>query len=323
MKKYMALALALVLALGLLAGCGTSKEDGKVKIGISQFVAHPALDQAYKGFVDGLAEGGYKEGENLVLDFQNAQGEQSNCSIIANALVNSNADMILSIGTPAAQAVAAATKERQDLPVLITAITNPADAGLVASNEAPGGNVTGTSDLGPIQMHMELIQQLVPSAQKIGFIYCSSEANSIYQVGLARQYAEELGWETQDFTVSNTNEIQQVAQGMVGKVDAVYVPTDNMMSSAIANVSKVCIEGKLPMVVGEVAQVEGGGLASYSVDYYELGKITAQQALDILSGKSKPAEMPVQYQKEYALSFNEKTAEAIGVTLPAELAEKI
>lgn len=339
MKKAFALLCAAMLAATLLAGCGGSQSapstpgassapsasasgaggTGSYKIGVIQYVAHDALDAAYKGFVDGLAEAGFVEGENVEFDYQNANGEMNNCHTIANTLANSGSDLVLAIATPAAQAMASATKEKQDLPILITAVTDPADAGLVASNEVPGGNVAGTSDLTPVQQQMELLKKIVPDAKTVGFLYCSSEANSVFQVGLARVAAEALGLETVDFTVSSTSDVQAVAKSMVGKVDAAYTPTDNMIAQTMTTVARVCIEGKLPLIVGEIGMVENGGLASYSVDYYELGKITAQQAVEILTGVSKPAEMPIRYQEDFALEINQETADALGITIPSDL----
>lgn len=318
MKKALSLVLVALLALGALAGCGGGG-DGSVKIGVIQYVGHPALDAAYEGFVAGLAEAGYKEGENVTFDVQNAQGEMNNCNIIASTLANAGCDLVLAIATPAAQAMANATLEKQDLPVLVTAVTDPFDAGLVGSNEKPGNNVTGTSDLTPVTQQMELLTQLAPEAKTVGFLYCSSEANSVFQIGLARATAEALGLATQDFTVSNANDVQAVAKSMIGKVDAIYVPTDNMIAQTMSTVAATAIEAKLPLIVGETGMVESGGLASYSVDYYELGRITAEQAVEILQGKSKPADMPIRYQENFTLEINEDTAAALGITVPEEL----
>lgn len=335
MKRVLTVGLALLLAVGLLAGCGGGSNSvggnsgsdasggaGKeaVKIGVLQLVGHPALDAAYDGFVDSLAEAGYVEGENLTFDYQNAQGDMANCPIMAGTLANAGCDLVLAIATPAAQAMAAATEEKQDLPVLVTAVTDPADAGLVDSNEAPGGNVSGTSDMTPVKEQMELLTKLLPDAKKVGFLYCSSEANSVLQIEMARAAAQELGLETQDFTVSNTNDVQTVAQSMVGKVDAVYIPTDNMIAQTMSTVGAISLESKLPLIVGEEGMVAEGGLASYSINYYELGKLTGQMAVEILQGKSAPAEMPIRYQENFDLVINEEVAEALGITIPADLA---
>lgn len=337
MKKLLAVISALALGATLLAGCGGAQSTpaggssvspsgsaqqgagGSYKIGVIQYVGHDALDAAYQGFVDGLAEAGFVEGENVTFDYQNANGEMNNCHTIAGTLANGGNDLVLAIATPAAQAMQNATKEKQDLPVLVTAVTDPADAGLVESNEAPGGNITGTSDLTPVKQQMELLTKLVPDAKTVGFLYCSSEANSVLQIEMARAAAEELGLETKDFTVSNTSDVQAVAKSMVGKVDVAYTPTDNMIAQTMATVARVCIDGKLPLIVGETGMVQNGGLASYSINYYELGKITAQQAVDILTGVSVPANMPIRYQENFELEVNQETADALGIVIPEDL----
>lgn len=335
MKKVPAILLSLALA--ALSGCGSaapassapaanassaaaSAADGKaLKIGIVQLVEHDALDAAYKGFVDGLAEAGYEDGKNIAIDYQNAQGEQANCNTIAQKFVNDKDDLILSIATPAAQAVANATSE---IPVLVTAVTDPADAKLVASNDAPGGNVSGTSDLNPIKEQMGLLKQLVPEVKTVGMLYCSSEANSKFQVDLAKAELESMGIASQDFTVSNSNEIQQVVESMAGKVDAIYAPTDNMIASGMATVSMVANPAKLPIIVAEPGMVENGGLATYGLSYYNLGKQTAAMAVKVLKGESKPGEMPIEYLQETELVINQKTADEIGIAIPEELKAK-
>ena len=317
MKKIIAMALAAGMLLSMTA-CA-SKGSSQIKIGIVQLVEHAALDAANKGFIDGLKELGYEDGKNIKIDFQNAQGEQANCVTIADKFVNDKSDLILAIATPAAQAVANKTK---DIPILVTAVTDPFDAKLVASNTAPGGNVTGTSDLNPIKQQVELLMELVPTVKKVGFLYCSSEANSAFQVNLARIELEALGIETSDYTVSNSNELQQVAQSMAGKVDAIYAPTDNVISAGMATVAGVANAAKLPVIVGEGEQVKNGGLATYGISYYNLGKQTAAMAVRILKDGAKPAEMPIEYLAETELAINTTSAEAIGLTVPQALLDK-
>lgn len=351
MKRLTSILLTAALAAGILSGCGspsapasssdtasaepassaapapseTASTDAPgeapaggqtYKIGIVQLVEHDALDAAYKGFVDGLKEAGYEDGKNLAIDYQNAQGEQANCNTIAQKFVNDKDDLILAIATPAAQAVANAT---QDIPILVTAVTDPADAKLVASNEAPGANVSGTSDLNPIKEQMGLLKQLVPDVKTVGMLYCSSEANSKYQVDLARAELESMGIAAIDFTVSNSNEIQQVVESMAGKVEAIYAPTDNMIAAGMATVSMAAIPAKLPIIVAEPGMVENGGLATYGLSYYNLGKQTAAMAVKILTGESKPADMPIEYLTETELVINQKTAEELGITIPEDL----
>lgn len=320
LKSFVCVCFMVLLCSGAVFALGQSdksaSEEGTYKIGVIQLVEHVALDASYKGFVDGLAEEGFVDGENISIDYQNAQGEQANCVTIAQKLVNDKADLILAIATPAAQAVAAQTRT---IPILITAVTDPASAKLVASNEAPGGNVTGTSDLTPVEEQMKLIKQIVPSAKKIGFLYCSSEQNSKFQIDIAKDICDELGLEYADYTVSNSNEIQQVVQSMVGKVDAIYTPTDNMIAAGMATVAMVAVPAKIPVFAGEEGMTSIGGVATYGINYYELGKQTAKQAVAILRDGKNPAEMPIEYLTTCDLFVNEEMAKSISLELPEEI----
>lgn len=322
MKK---LFIALLVAISFIISCSNSSNTSSKpaegsdsaslkKIGIIQLVEHSALDQANKGFVDGLKEAGYEDGKNISIDYQNAQGEQANCITISQKFINDRIDLILAIATPAAQAVANLTK---DIPILVTAVTDPADSKLVADNKLPGGNVTGTSDLTPVKEQMDLLMRLIPSAKKIGFLYSSSEQNSKFQIDIAKSKADELGLLYVDATITNPNDIQQVVQSLVGKVDVIYVPTDNMVSAGMANVIAITEPAKIPVICGEAAMLSAGGLATYGIDYYELGKLTANQAVKILKGEAKPANMPIEYMQNPVLSINTNTAQKLGILIPS------
>lgn len=314
MKKTFAF-LTVLLSLGLiLSGCA-EKTQGP-KIGVVQLVEHAALDAAYQGFVDGLKEAGYEDGKNLTIDYQNAQGEQANCVTIAQKLVNDQNDLILAIATPAAQAVVNFT---DTIPVLVTAVTDPASAKLVNSNELPGTNVSGTSDLNPVDAQVRLIKRILPDAKKIAFLFCSSEENSYFQVGLAKKTADEIGLEYVDATVSSSNEIQSVVESLVGKVDAIYAPTDNMIAAGMATVSMVSTPAGIPVFCGETGMVDNGGFATYGLNYYELGKQTAAMAVDILENGKNPAEMPIQYLEKCDLAINMEAAEEMGIEIPADV----
>ena len=322
MKKSVGV-LFVALAVALLAtGCNKKttavvpKSGEMLKVGVIQLVEHPALDAAYQGFVDGLAEAGYKDGENITIDYQNAQGEQANCVTIANKLVNDKDDVILAIATPAAQAVAMLT---DDIPVLITAVTDPESAKLVDSNSHPGRNVTGTSDLTPVDAQINLLKKILPNAQTVGLMFCSSEQNSIFQIQLAKEACTRVGLKYVEGSVSNSNEIQQVTQSLVGKVDAIYIPTDNMLAAGMATVAMVANAAKLPTVCGEKGMVDSGGFVTYGINYYELGKQTAAMAVQILRDGKNPADMPIQYLEKCDLAVNQDTAAAIGITVPADL----
>ena len=311
MKKIVSLALLAAVTLSTVAA-----KEKVLKIGVIQLVEHSALDANYKGFVDGLAEAGYVDGKNIKIDYQNAQGEQANCVTIAQKFVNSKDDLIFAIATPAAQAVANATKK---IPVVISSVTDPESAKLVKSNKAPGKNVTGTSDLTPCAAQMDLIKKLFPEAKTVGILYCSSEQNSLFQVKLAEDACDKIGLKYVEATVSNSNEIQQVTQSLCGKVDVIYSPTDNMIAAGMPLVAKIATDNKVPTICGEEGMVKAGGLATYGINYYELGKQTAKMAVQILKGEKKPAEMPIEYLSTCDFVVNQETAKALGVTVPADL----
>lgn len=316
LRKWISVIIVITMASLMLTGCST--KDKGFTIGVNQFVKHAALDASYQGFVDALADAGYVDGEKIKIDYQNAQGDQSNANTIATKLVNDNNDLILAIATPSAQAVANATK---DIPVLVTAVTDPAGSGLVASNDAPGGNVSGTSDLTPIRNQIELLTKLVPGAKHIAILYCSSESNSKIQAEMAIEAATEFGLTSEEATVSNSNEIQQVVQSLVGKVDAIYAPTDNIIAAGIPTVAMVANDNGIPVICGEEGMVDAGGLATYGIDYYKLGRLTGEQAVKIIEGKADTATMPIQYlpDEEYALKINQEVADKLGITIPEEL----
>ncbi len=320
-KKMKALTagIMLTLAMGLLGGCSSDKKeagDKKVNVGIVQMVEHEALDAANKGFVDGMAAKGFKEGQNVVYDKQNAQADQSNLQNIAHRFVSNKVDLICAIATPAAQTVANVTS---DIPIVATAVTDYEAAKLVKSKEKPGTNVTGTTDMNPVEAQLELLLKLVPDAKTIGTIYCSSEVNSQLQVELLKKAAEAKGITVKEATVSTVNDIQQAAHSLAGDVQAIYVPTDNVLASAMPTLNVVTTEAKLPVICGEGGMVRAGGLATLGIDYYRLGVQTGEMAADILNGKAKPAEMPIQAQKEFTVTINKKEAQKIGLTIPEDV----
>lgn len=283
--------------------------DGKeYKIGVLQLVQHGALDAANQGFIAALDESGIQ----YKAEQQNASNDQSTCQTIAQQFVNDKKDLILAIATPAAQAVAGATSE---IPILVTAVTDPADAGLVDSNEAPGVNVSGTSDLNPVNKQVDLIKQIIPDVKTVGILYCSAESNSVLQANMAKEAMKNLGIEGVDYTVSSSNEIQTVVESMVGKVDAIYAPTDNMIAAGMPTVSMIATDNKLPIICGEEGMVEAGGLATYGINYYEIGYLAGQQAVKILTEGADITKMPVEYMPEEKceLTVNQETADKLGI----------
>jgi putative ABC transport system substrate-binding protein len=286
-----------------------------IKIGISQLVEHPALDSAREGFIEALKEAGYEDGKNIKIDFQNAQNDITNAQTIARKFVDEKVDMILAIATPAAQAAANVTK---DIPILITAVTDPVSAGLAESLEKPGGNVTGTTDMNPVAEQIKLIKDLVPNAKKVGILYNAGEINSKVQVDIAKQAAAEYGLTIIEATVSNSNEVSQATQSLMGRVDAIYVPTDNTIVSSIGAVIKVANDHKIPVIGSERGQVEAGAIATKGIDYKELGKQTGRIAVEIIKGK-KPQDIPIEGAKVVTLIINQKAAETIGLTIPKDI----
>ena len=293
-----------------------SSDNELIKIGIIQLVEHPALDQAYQGFVDGLKEAGYEEGKNVSFDYQNAQGEQANCITIAQKFLNDKSDLILAIATPAAQAAANLIK---DIPILVTAVTDPETAKLVEKNDAPKGNVSGTSNLTPVDEQMELLKKLVPNVKTVALMYNSSEQNSKFQIDMAKRKLDEMGISYIEATITNPNDIQQVVQSIIGKAEAIYIPTDNMLASGMANVIAVTEPAKIPVICGEVDMLKSGGLATYGISHYELGKLTSKQAVRILKGEAVPANMPIEYLQTPTLSINTNAAEKLGIIIPEDI----
>lgn len=295
-------------------GSGAPAEGETFHIGVIQLAEHPALDAAYEGFIEGLKEEGFEEGKNITVDYQNAQGDQSNCQTIADKFVNDNVDLILAIATPAAQAAASKTTE---IPILVTAVTDPASSGLVESNDAPGGNVSGTSDLTPVKEQIDLLHDLLPDAKHVGILYCSAEDNSEFQADIAVESLEALGMTGEKYTFSTLDEIQAVMDSMKGNVDAIYAPTDNKVAEGMTTVSMLATEAGLAVICGESGMVDGGGLATFGLSYHNLGKLTGEQAASILKGEADTATMPIGYLKaeDCEFSYSEETAAALNITI--------
>ena len=328
MKKLSAM-LAMLTASALtltLAGCSQGGEssvadasDGTVRVGIIQPMEHESLDAAREGFIQALADNGYKDGETMVLDFQNAQGDNSNLLTISQRFVSDDCDLVLAIGTGAAQSIASQTSE---IPILITAVTDPVDAGLVESNEVPGTNVTGTNDMNPIREQLELIPEILPDVETVGLLYTSSEDNSILQVEQAKGILDEMKIGYVEQTVTSSNDVQQAVQSLVTKCDAIYIPTDNTLASSMPLVGEVVKESKTPVVCGAVGMVEAGGLITLGLDYYNLGYQTGEMAVKVLEG-ADPAQMPIESQSQYDYALNEEMLEALGMELPQSLTERM
>ena len=324
--KGIAAAAIAAMSMGMLAGCGggsDTQQDAEMhKVGIVQLMQHGALDQANQGLVEGLAAAGYVVGENLEIDQQNAQGDQSNLQSIAQQFLSNDVEMIMAIATPAAQVMAANTEE---IPIVATAITSFEQAGLVESNETPNTNVTGTHDMTPIAEQIDLLLQIVPDAKSIGTVYTSSEKNSQVQVGILKEVCEAKGLTVVERTVSTVNDIQQATQSLVEEnVDAVWLCTDNNVASAMPQVVGVTDAAGIITVCAEESMVMSGGTITYGINFYQIGYDAGLMAAKILNGEAVPAEMPIQgpKQEDLKLVINPEAVEIIGVEIPAELMEK-
>lgn len=301
-----------LLIILILSGVGKAAD---YEIAISQFVEHPSLDKARQGFIDQLAQLGYKKGENLTIDFQNAQADFATAQTIAQKIKQSQPDLVLAIATPSAQTAANIIK---NTPILITAVTDPVAAGLAASLEEPGRNVSGTTDMNPVAKQLELIKEILPDIKNLGVLYNSGEVNSVVQIDLVKAKTKKMGINLVEATVSNSSEVSLAAASLVDKVAAIYVPTDNIIVSAMPTVLQIASAKKIPVFSSENNSVEQGAIATLGIDYYQLGRQTARMAVEVLKGKD-PSRMAIQSSQDLKLYLNQKTAEKIGLAIPANI----
>ena len=287
MKKILAIMLAVCMLL-VCTACGgeAPKKDDTLKIGVIQLVKHDALDSAYKGFADGLKDAGYGE-DKVVIDYKVATGKTDECATIADQLVSDNSDLILAIATGAAQAV---INKTDSIPVFVTAVTNP-------EGDCPGPNVSGTSDLGPIERQIQFSKEICPYLKTIGILYNSSEANSKFQAELAKKAADKYKIPYKEFTVTAATELQSTVESMKGVVEACWIPTDNTCASNMPVISSAAEAAKVMTICGEAGMVNKGGLVTCGAfDYYELGKQTAAMAVKVLSGEKEVGDLPIEFQ---------------------------
>lgn len=316
MKRNIIIILVIVLITSFSiskANIGKSKNEDIIKIGISQMIEHEALDLIYKGIEDELNLYYKNSNKKIVIDYQNAQGEQANCTTIAQKFVNDKKDIIIAIGTPSAQSAVNLTK---DIPIIVSGIGDPIGAKLVTNLNKPNVNVTGTINLPPIKKQIELMHTLMPNAKKIGLLYCSSEINSSYQIKLAKEKLKSLGLEYVDLTVANANEIQQIMLSAVNKVDAIFSPTDNIIASSMANVAMIEESEKLPVVCADASMTKIGGTVTYSVDYYEMGKVTAEKTIEVLEGIKDIKNIPLETVDRYNFIVNTNMITKLGLSIP-------
>lgn len=320
-KKVLAILMMMVMVMSvMLTGCGNSGggDDETIKIGLVQLVEHTSLDQIRESIIAQLEEDGYVDGENIVIDYKNAQNEQSNLKTICQGFVADDVDIIVAITTPAAQV---AMGETDDIPIVFSAVTDPVAAEVVSDMEKPGGNVTGTSDAISVEKIMGLAEEITPGFKTIGALYNSSETNSVSAVEDLKEYAEANDLKVEEAAITSANEIQPAAQNLAKKCDIVFSPTDNTVASAIATANQVFVESKTPFYVGADSMVKDGAFATYGVDYEYLGQETAKMITEIING-ADPAEMPVRTMDEMAIYINSQTAEAMGVDIPDDIMKK-
>lgn len=282
-------------------------------LAVTAIVEHPALDAVYKGLLDELTELGYKQGENLTVQHQTAQGDIPTTVQIANKFVGAQPDVIVGISTPSAQAIVA--KAPKDQAVVFTAVTDPVGAKLVSNLEKPGANVTGTSDMSPIYKHLELIKTVVPSAKKVGVLYNPGEANSITLLDALERHAPALGLTIVRAGANNSGAVLSSARSLVGKADVIYVPTDNTIVSAFEAVVKVGIDGQIPVFAGDTDSVKRGAAAALGFNYYDVGRQTGQLVAKIFEG-AKPGDLAVELPTILELFVNPGSAKKMGLVIP-------
>jgi putative ABC transport system substrate-binding protein len=312
----------LLAAFGYQMGAQTGEKDDQVTqkehktVGILQFVSHEALDQITKGVKEGLKEAGYVEGDNLTIEFQNGQADQSKLATMSQQLLNKNADVLVGIATPAAQALANVT---QDVPIVLGAVTDPVGANLVEDMDNPGGNITGVSDKAPVAAQIKLAKELMPDAKSVGILYSSTEDNSKYQVAEAKAAAEENGLTAKTYAVPSSNEIAQTVQVMSQSVDFIYIPLDNTIANAMQTVVGEANKTKTPIITSVDSMVQQGGLATVGQDQFTIGVETGKMVAAILKGEAQPATTPIYTFKDGETVINEKQAELLGITIPESI----
>ena len=318
MKKRRTLSAVLgSLVLSGIVLSGVAHADS-VSLGITQIVEHPALDASRQGVLDELAEQGYVEGENLTIDFQNAQGDTAIAAQIARKFAGDQHDLVLAISTPSAQAAASAL---QETPIVFTAVTDPLMARLVGDMDSPGGNITGVVDAPPLEAQLQLIRDMFPEAQRLGVAYNPGEANSVSQIEKLQALSPDLGFELIEVTASRTSEVMGAARSLAGRADAIYVPVDNTIVSALESVLRVGYDANIPVFTGDNASVERGALASLGFSYYDMGRQTGELVARILGGENA-GDLPVGTVETLELILNRGTADQIGYTIPVEFEEQ-
>ena len=317
MKKLISLVLAAVMSLSLVA-CGSGNKDKDTgdktyKVGVVQLVQHEALDAATKGFTDALKEA---LGDKVEVVEKNASGDSNNCTTIVNGFISDKVDLIMANATPALQAAASATST---IPILGTSVTDYATALEIADwTGTVGGNISGTSDLAPLDKQAAMLQELFPNAKKVGMLFCSSEPNSKYQVDEVTKLLSAAGITCTEYTFTDSNDVSSVTQKACDDSDVLYIPTDNTAASNTEAIANVVLAAGTPVIAGEAGICKGCGVATLSIDYYELGKITGKMAAKILTGEADISTMPVEFAPTATKQANMANCEKLGITVPAD-----
>ena len=331
MKKFFALLMASAMTLSL-AACGTdaaakkeadnasapateeqvASDDAKTyNVGVIQLVQHPALDAATEGFQDALKE---KLGDSVTITVENASGDSATCATIANTFVSDNVDLIMANATPALQAAETATST---IPIVGTSVTDYASAlGISDWEGATGVNVTGTSDLAPLDGQAEMLNSLFPDAKEVGIIYCSGEKNSLFQAKKITEYLEDYGYNVTDYTFSDSADVATVVQTACGSSDVLYVPTDNVAANAAETINNIAVTAGIPIVAGEEGICKGCGIATLSISYYDIGYNAGLMAYEILANGKDPATYDIQYATEFTKEYNATIAEKLNIEIP-------
>ena len=310
MKRIVAIILAVLMVLSMTA-CSAA-DDGKFVVGVCQYMPHDSLDQSTQGFQDALMDALGEE--KLVIKVQNAAGEISTCSTIVDGFLSENVDLIMANATPALRAAVSAT---DTIPVLGTSVTDYAAAlGMTEWNGLVGGNVSGTSDLGPLDEQAAIIQELFPEAKTIGLLYCSAEPNSVYQIQIMEKDLTAMGYTCQRFVFNDANDLHSVTQAAVGVVDVMYMPTDNVAANYPETIGNVLLPAHIPLVTGEANSCRVAGVATVAIDYYELGYITGQMAAKVLTGEADISQMPIAYASGAAKLYNAEICRELFIAVP-------
>ena len=311
-RKALTITLAAVMAMGTCAVTASAADGDKYTIGICQLVQHEALDAATQGFKDEIVK---ELGEDAVtFDEQNAQGDSNTCSTIINSFVSNNEDLILANATASLQAAAAGTS---DIPILGTAVTEYGVAlDLKDFDGTVGGNISGTSDLAPLDEQAAMLQELFPDAKKVGLLYCSAEANSQYQVDTVKAALEELGYTCEYYAFSDSNDLSSVTTTAANDSDVIYVPTDNTVASNTEIINNICLPAKVPVITGEEGICAGCGVATLSINYYDLGVTTGKMAVKILKDGEDISQMPIEYAPNFTKEYNKDICEELGIEVP-------